>query len=65
MEYGEGVFAFIHASRGQDDSDEMDAGVVEEGKRRRFGQELDVDIGDVTNYVVVVVNNGKGRDAFV
>ena len=55
MEDGERVFAFEHASRREDDCDEVDAGVLEEGERRGLCEEFDVNDGDVADDVGVVV----------
>jgi hypothetical protein len=51
VEDGKRVFAFEHASRGQDDGDKVDAGIAEEEERRGLGEEFDVDDGDIADDV--------------
>ena len=62
---GKGVFPLIHASGGQDDSDEVDAGIPEERQGRGLGEEFDIDARYVSNHVVVVIDDWQRRHAFV
>jgi hypothetical protein len=57
VEDRERVFPFVHASCGEDDGDEVDAGVSEERQGGGFGEELDIDAGDVADDVVVLVDD--------
>ena len=40
VEDGERILAVVETARGEDDGDEVDAGIVEERGRARFGEEL-------------------------
>ena len=65
VENGERVFAILHAPSGEDDADKVDAGISEERKRRRLGEKLDVDGGDVADHISGIVENGQRGDAFI
>ena len=40
MEDGEGIFAVVHTAGREDDGDEMDACVIQQWRRARFGKKL-------------------------
>lgn len=43
----------------------MNAGVAEEWEGRGFGEQLNIDIGDVSDDVVVMIYHGEGGNSLV
>lgn len=65
IEYWYRVASLLHAALGEDDSDEVHAGLLEEGHRGRRGQEADVGGRDVAYHIAAVVDDSYRCDAFV
>lgn len=59
------VLTVVYATLGEDHGDEMDAGGLEKRKRSILRQQPHVDVRDVADYVVPVVEDGEGRNAFI
>ena len=58
VENGERVFAVGEAAGGEDDADEVDAGVLQERRRGGLGEEVDVGCADVADDIRVGVEDG-------
>ena len=65
MEDGIGVFAIVHAARGENDGDEVHAGVLEQRGGGRFGEKSYINVGDVADHTIVIVDNCERSDTFV
>lgn len=58
VEYGVRVFAIIHTSFREDHGNEVDARGLEKRESSGFCEESNIDMGNITDYVVLIVKDG-------